>query len=130
MSRENVELVRRTYEAYAAGDIAALRAASAPDLVTVRYEPDAATGHGIEGFLQVAADWTSDFDEFSITADELIDAGEQVVVRVHQCARGKGSGVMVEADFWFVHTLGDGKMTRLDMFATQQEAFKAVGLEE
>lgn len=130
MSRENVEIVRRTYEAYAAGDIAALRAASAPDLVTVRYEPDAATGHGLEGFLQVAADWISDFDEFSITADELIDAGEHVIVRVHQRARGKGSGVSVEADFWFVHTLSNGQMTRLAMFATKGEAFKAAGLGE
>jgi len=37
---------------------------------------------------------------------------------------------VVEADFWFVHTLAKGKVTRLDMFATKEQALKAVGLEE
>ena len=130
MSQENVEIIKRTYEAFAAGDMSAIRESADPGLVTARYEPDMTTWHGFEGFLRATADWTSDFDEFSITADDLIDAGDRVIVRVHQRARGRSSGAVVEADFWFVHTLVKGKVTRLDMFATKDLALKAAGLEE
>ena len=72
--------------------------------------------------------WTEGFDQFSASAEEFIDAGEKVIVRVHQRARGQGSGVPVEADFWFVHTLSEGKITRLDMFASKAPALEAAGL--
>jgi ketosteroid isomerase-like protein len=130
MSQENVEIVRRTYAAFERGDISAALDDADPGLVTYRADPEAATWHGPEGFLQAFADWTEGFDDFSATAEEFIDAGERVIVRVHQRARGHGSGVPVEADFWFVHTLSDGKITRLDMFASKGPALEAAGLRE
>jgi ketosteroid isomerase-like protein len=130
MSQENVEIVRRTYAAFERGDISAALDDADPGLVTYRADPEAATWHGPEGFLQAFADWTEGFDDFSATAEEFIDAGERVIVRVHQRARGHGSGVPVEADFWFVHTLSDGKITRLDMFASKGPALEAAGLSE
>ena len=130
MSQENVEIVRRTYAAFERGDISAALDDADPGLVTYRADPEAASWHGPEGFLQALADWTEGFDDFSATAEEFIDAGERVIVRVHQRARGHGSGVPVEADFWFVHTLSDGKITRLDMFASKGPALEAAGLRE
>ena len=62
---------------------------------------------------------------------ELIDAHDrQVVVRVHQTATGSQSGAPIEGDFWFVHTLSDSKVTRLDMFASKDSALEAAGLRE
>ncbi len=58
MAQENVEIVRGIYDAFAAGDLAALSERSDPRLVTVRYEPDLTMWHGFEGFLQATADWT------------------------------------------------------------------------
>jgi ketosteroid isomerase-like protein len=52
MSEENVELVRRGYEAYARGDLEAVLGDFSPDLVTFRSDPDGATFHGREGFLE------------------------------------------------------------------------------
>jgi hypothetical protein len=52
----------------------------------------------------------------------------QVVVRVHQTAVGAQSRAPIEADFWFVHTLRGGQATRLDMFSSKAQAFKAAGL--
>jgi hypothetical protein len=49
-------------------------------------------------------------------------------VRVHQRARGKGSGVSLEQDWWFVLKLHDGKAVRWDIFDEETEAFEAVGL--
>ena len=55
MSQENVEIVRRGYEAYARGDMAML-ADLDPDMVTYREEPDGATFKGRDGFLEAIAE--------------------------------------------------------------------------
>jgi ketosteroid isomerase-like protein len=131
LSQENVEVVRRGYEAYARGDMAAMLADLDPDMVTYREEPDGATFKGRDGFLEAIAEWVEDFDEFVATAEELIDANDrQVVVRVRQTATGSQSGAPIEGDFWFVHTLSDSKVTRLDMFASKDSALEAAGLRE
>ena len=131
MSQENVEIVRRGYDAYARGDVAAMLADIDAEMVTYREEPDGATFKGRDGFLQAIAEWVEDFDEFVATAEELIDANErQVVVRVHQTATGSQSGAPIEGDFWFVHTLSDSKVTRLDMFASKNKGLEAAGLRE
>jgi ketosteroid isomerase-like protein len=130
MSRENVEIVRRGFEAYARGDLAAMRGGMHPELVTYRADPDGATYHGPDGLLQAIAEWVEDFDEFTATPAELIDTGgDQVVARVHQEAIGAQSGAPIEGDFWFVYTLRDGSVVRLDMFANRAQAFEAAGLD-
>jgi ketosteroid isomerase-like protein len=130
MSEENVEIVRSTYEAFDRGDIDAALSSADPALVTYRADPEAATWHGPDGFLQAMSDWTEGFDQFSARAEEFIDAGDRVIVRVHQRALGQSSGAPVEADFWFVHSLTGGKVTRLDMFASKGPALEAAGLSE
>jgi ketosteroid isomerase-like protein len=70
------------------------------------------------------------FEEFKMTGEEFIDAGDHVVVRVAQQARGSGSGVPVTATFWFVHFLRDRKIVTFDMYAARSQAFKAAGLSE
>jgi uncharacterized protein len=129
VSQENVEIIRQAFEAYGRGDVATMLKAAHPEQVTYRADPDGATYRGREGFIQAIAEWVEDFDEFTATAEEFIDANDrQVVVRVHQKAVGAQSGAPIEADFWFVHTLDDAKITRLDMFASKAQAFEAAGL--
>lgn len=131
MSEQNVEIVRRGYEAYSRGDPAAMLQDIDPQMIIYREEPDGATYHGSDGLLRAIAEWVEDFDEFTATPEELIDANDhQVVVRVHQSAVGAQSGAPIEADFWFVHTLNGAKVTRLDMFASKAKAFKAAGLSD
>jgi ketosteroid isomerase-like protein len=131
MSKENVDIVRESYQAYQRGDVARGIADIDPELVVHRAEPDGATFRGPEGLLKAFAEWVEDFDEFSVTAEEFIDANDrQVVVRVHQKAVGARSGVPIEADYWFVHTLKDSKLIRLDMLPTRDRAFEAAGLSE
>jgi ketosteroid isomerase-like protein len=54
MSEENVDLVRRGWEAYERGDLSAALADMSPDLVTYIAPPIpvAGTYHGPEGLLQ------------------------------------------------------------------------------
>jgi ketosteroid isomerase-like protein len=92
--------------------------------------PDVVPYHGREGLLQMFADWVEGFNEFELTAEEFTDAGDtHVVVRVHQHALGARSGVPIEADFWMVQAIRDGKLVRLDIYGSEAQALDAVGLE-
>jgi ketosteroid isomerase-like protein len=130
MSQENIEVVRRGYEAYARGDLAAMLTAVDPEITIYREEPDGATFHGSEGLLEAIAEWVEDFEDFTLTPEEFIDADGQVLVRVHQTAVGEQSGAPIEATFWFVHTVSDGKVTRLEMFANRAHALEAARISE
>jgi ketosteroid isomerase-like protein len=133
MSRENVEVVRRSFEAYSRGSVADSLSDFDPDVVTRRVAPapDPQTYHGHDGLLQVVSDWTQDFERFVATAEEFVDADpDRVIARIHQEAHGKHSGAPVEADFWFVYTLRNGKITGLDMYMEKRQAFEAAGLSE
>jgi ketosteroid isomerase-like protein len=43
---------------------------------------------------------------------------------------GAASGAPIEADFWFLWTVRDLKVARLDMYARKAEALEAAGLRE
>ena len=127
MSNENVKIVRRGFEAFLRGDVSALVELGDPEIVSCVHPRAGATYNGIDGSLQMIADWTEDFDEFEAKPEEYIDAGDWVVVRVHERARGKGSGVRVEEDWWFVVRLRDRKAVRWDIFDQEADALDSVG---
>ncbi len=130
MSQKNVEVVRRVWETWERGDLTGWLDLISDDLVTCRVGLDNATFHGKEGFLEQASEWIEGFAEWSVAAEEFLDAGDQVVVRNQQTARGDASGVPIEMGFWFVHTVRQGKIVRVDMFVNEREALKAAGLLE
>ena len=128
MSQDNVELVRRGFSAFEQGDVSLLLELMADDLVTYRADPDDATYHGKEGFLEATADWTEGFSDWSVIPEEFIDAGDFVVVHVRQVVRGEASGISVEGAFWFVFEVRDARVTRLSFFVREAEALEAAGL--
>ncbi len=129
MSEENVETVRGIYAAYDRGDLDAVVAQLHPDVLACAH-PIGEKYEGREGFLRFIANWTDQFEEFQQIPEEFIDAGDRVVVRIHQKGRGKGSGVPVEAHFWLVHLLDDDKNRRVDLFDDEARALEAAGLSE
>jgi ketosteroid isomerase-like protein len=128
MSQENVELVRGGFDAFREGDLSRLLDLMADDLVTYRADPDGATYHGKEGFFNATADWTEDFSEWSVTPEEFMDAGDCVLVRVRQMARGEASGIPVEGEFWFVFETRERALAKLSFYLRRDEALKAAGL--
>ena len=130
MSQENVEIVRRAFAAYDKGNMSEMLELMADDMTTHRMDPDGATYHGQEGFFKATADWTEDFEDWSASPEKFVDAGDHVLVRVHQTARGATSGVPVESHFWFVFTLRAGKIARLSFHVTEADAREAAGLSE
>lgn len=128
MSQEDVDLVRAGYEDFYRGDFTALLEKVDPRVVTERLPPlpDPGAYHGHEGILKALADWTEDFYDFDMRAEEVTDVGDgRLVVRIFQRARGKGSGVEVEGEFWFVHENAGGRLVRLEMFDGREQAFES-----
>jgi ketosteroid isomerase-like protein len=132
VSEENVELVRAALAAFVRGDADAALQAAHPNLVAHRAAPlpDPQIYHGVEGLLEMYADWTADFEDFEMETGEFIDAGDRVVVEIFQRGRGRASGALVEGRFWFVYTIYDGKVIRQDVFGHRRQALASAGLEE
>jgi ketosteroid isomerase-like protein len=86
--------------------------------------------YGLDTIRDNIGHWRSAWEELEVTAEEFIDAGERVLVTVHHRGRGFGSGIEVEARFYLLYTLRDGKVVRQDEYAARAEALEAAGLSE
>ena len=136
MSRENVEIVRRGYELYAAGDlegVASLFAeeaelADAGGLGVVGTA--AGTRHGPEGFLRATEEAVEAFEDYRVDAEEFIDAGDSVVVPVRISGRGRASGAKLETRLAHLWVLRNGSVIRGDVYRGTEEALEAAGLRE
>jgi ketosteroid isomerase-like protein len=130
MSQENVELVRRVFTAFSCGDITAMLQDLDPDVVLHVEQAGQGVYRGHEGAIKSFVDWTEDFDDFKVVAEEFLDNGDCVVVRTRQTGSGKSSGAPMEGLFWFVCQMREGKVIRIHVLLTEQEALEAVGLSE
>jgi ketosteroid isomerase-like protein len=129
MSQESVELVRRSLEAFVAGEVRW-------DLLDEEVEIhdhdilDAGEYRGHSGFTRWVEDWGAGLPVISLDLEEFIDAGDAVVAVFLLKARARGSSVDVERRDGVVYRCRDGKIVRLDYFNSRQQALKAVGLAE
>jgi len=125
MSRENVEAARRCIEAYVRGDYTAAAAFLAPDVTWETGQELPARGRA--EVREVWKRWDSEWDELETVAEELIDAGDQVVVAVRYRGRGRLSGVEVDDLIFELQTFHDGLCVRKVEFKTRAEALEAAG---
>src|SRR5215204_674539 len=123
MSQENVELIRRGYEAFNRGDIEdAVVALAVPDseFITARLMPGVEEGYqGPEGFRRFVNFFWEVFDNPRVEVRDLVDAGDQVLATVTNHGRGKESGVEASWTTWTVWTLREGKVVRGQAFASR-----------
>ena len=136
MSRENVEIIRRGYELFDAGDldgVAALFAdeAELADLGGLGVVGTAAgTQYGPEGFLRSSQEALDAFEDYRVEAEEFVDAGDAVVVPVRIFGRGRASGAVMETRLAHVWVFRGDKVIRGDVYRSTAEALDAVGLRE
>jgi uncharacterized protein len=131
MSQENVEIVRRVYEAAASRDATSIFALYDPDVeldATRMGVGDLGIYHGHEGLRSLFGEFHEVWGQIEYDYEELIDAGQDVVAVVTRHARGRASGVDVEAPLALLWTVREGKVTRVVWFPTRDEAFEAAGL--
>jgi ketosteroid isomerase-like protein len=137
MSQENVEVVRRASEQWQRGGATA--DAIPVELYAEDVEWDQSAypladmpdrGAGRDDLLDHAARFLSGWTNYQAEAREFIDAGEHVVVVVHEEGSIGDSGVFVERDLVTVWTLRDGLAVKYRTFEAREQALEAVGLRE
>ena len=72
--------------------------------------------------------WDGDWDELETVIEEVIDAGDKVVMAVRYRGRGRASGVEVNDQLFEVHTFRDGQCVRKVDFQERAAALEAAGL--
>jgi ketosteroid isomerase-like protein len=129
MSQQNLERVRRTFDAFARGDFHTALQDVRMEVRTHRIAPlpDPKIYQGPAGMLMAWGEWTAPFEELELTVGELIEAGQSVVAEIRQSGRQIDGGLLVEERFWFVCTFLDGALVQWDMLASKHQALKGVG---
>jgi ketosteroid isomerase-like protein len=129
MSRENVDFLRRGYEALHRGDTEAFEAMSRE-----RLDPDFAfhshwagrVFKGVAGTQEWMSDVRETWDDYDQEIEEIVDLGDDVLVVGRASARGAGSGVPVTQEFAVIWTFAGEKAIRARSFPSRAEAQKNV----
>jgi ketosteroid isomerase-like protein len=131
MSRENIEVLRKGYEAWNRGEHPAF------DFMEPQFELQLPEGginvgtvRGRESVQRFFAQYLEVFESYRMEPEEFFAAEDQIVVFIHAPARGKGSGVDVVFSAAHLWTMNGGRAVRLEVFPDRKEALEAVGLLE
>jgi ketosteroid isomerase-like protein len=132
MSDEDVEVVRRAYEAYSKGDLAAAGSAYSEDTVwdVTRFRPDEGVHSGLDEAAKYLISWRATWTKHSFSLEQAIDAGDRVVAVIQESGRGASSGAQVTIRYGQVITVRDGKIVETVVYRDPSEAFQAAGLRE
>jgi ketosteroid isomerase-like protein len=125
MSRENVDLVRRIYDAWDRQESARDFISEDVEYVNPSYAVEPGTRHGRASFRVVR----DTYEDFMLTVERCLDAGDEVVVLARYTATGRVSGVPIEGEHGYVWTVRDGLAVRFRWFQSHREALEAAGLD-
>jgi ketosteroid isomerase-like protein len=129
----NVEVVRELYERVNGDDPESMyelltedfRAEVPPNMSA---EPDVYEGHaGVRRYMDA---FRGHIDDVQFEVLELTPEGEQVIAGMRITGRGSASGIPVEQASAVVHTITDGKVARMDIYAdvpTARASLRKVG---
>ena len=132
MSQENVEVVRRFYDAWARDEFPGPVELMAPEIEYVNppgaVEPG--TRRGLAAFSRAVEKVYEGWETWHIEPEQFKAVGDQVAVVLSYRARGRGSGIEVEGRESALWTLRDGKVSRYAWFHEPPDALEAAGLRE
>jgi ketosteroid isomerase-like protein len=133
MSQENIELLRAMFEKLG-------RHGENPEALYELLDaevvwdtsglgfPDGSVYHGHEGVRTFWRRWRGTWETWEFWPEKLIDAGDSVVILMHQRGRGKGSGVEVEERHGQIWRFRDGKIVHHAQYRELDQALEAAGL--
>lgn len=134
MSQAHVDLVRGIYDAFAAGDVAAVLGAMSPEMEWNEAEnfpyADGNPYRGPDAILAgVFARLGSEWDGFAAMPDEFLDAGDTVVVLGRYRAACKATGKTLDAQFAHVWRVGDGKAVAFQQYTDTLQAARVTAID-
>src|SRR5436190_14002054 len=129
MSQENVEIVRSIYRAVERGDYSSSEWAD-PDIEFVAPHEERPM-RGVEAMQRSWREFLGAWKDFRAEPEEIIDAGEQVLVLEKVGGRGRGSGVPAGGlRGASLFTFREGRLVRLAQYTNRAKGLEAVGLRE
>jgi ketosteroid isomerase-like protein len=132
MSKENVEIARRTYEAVSRGDLATANSYIHPDIEFHTYAraPEAGVYRGRDAVQRYNENLFEQFDSLRIEVEEVVDFGSRVVVVSTQHAIPKQGQEAITVHLAEVWTVRDGLLAERHSYSTKDQALEAAGRSE
>ena len=134
-----MKAIRAVYDRYREGDFRASADLLDPQAVLVLpkagdWGPETPES-GLFVGSQAIATYTRDsllkpWADFTMDAEEIVEAGDGVLVRVRQRGVGRTSGVPVELRYFTLWSFRAGKVIRIQSFRNRAEALAAAELPE
>lgn len=118
MSQENVEMMRKTYEAMANGEEPPMIHALDPEIELKEPEslPYGGLHKGVQAMGEMQKTFMDCWDLVVPTTEQLLDAGDYVVAMGRLRVRGRHSGKEVETPFAEIIKFRDGKIVEINPF--------------
>jgi ketosteroid isomerase-like protein len=132
MSQEDVEIVQRWTDSWSKQDVVGLSACF-NDEIEVDFSnaqgPFSGIYRGQDDVIRFCRSLWEAWDEITISSEALIECGDECLITATVLrAKGKASGINVEAHVANLWTFHQGKISRVKLFQTTDEALEAVGL--
>jgi ketosteroid isomerase-like protein len=142
MSRENVDLVKGLQP----DGVDMVELVSVPDevvneertefftddfevrFIAEKYGRGELEAQGGDGLLAMWREWLTAWESYQLDVEEVIDAGDNVVVFAHVKARTKRDGVPMEHSPAAVWRFREGKIAAVHFYLDRAEALEAAGL--
>jgi ketosteroid isomerase-like protein len=132
MSQENVRIVREAFESFLGGDEEKTAQLLDPEVEfhgTVGGLQEGQIAHGQSEIDQTfESEDLEAWEERRLEPEEFIDAGDDVVVLLHEYRRGKGSGVELETETAVVVAVSGGRVVRIQGYMDREAALEAAGV--
>jgi ketosteroid isomerase-like protein len=128
---ENVEPVRRHYDAFNRGDLEGLLEPFDEDIVFVEepdLRPDAGTHSGIAAMRTFFEEMFEGAAEVNVEPREWIEQRDKVIVPLRFFGRFKHTGIEGETEMVHVWTVRRGKLAHLHVYTSKERALEAEGI--
>jgi ketosteroid isomerase-like protein len=132
MSEENVEIMRKSLEAFNRHDVEALMEFCSPDveLVTLRAAIEGTAYRGPDAWLTAFRDFDESWEDLHYELEEFRTGRDSVLALGTLRGSGRGSGVGVEVDLACLVRFENGLIRSFRSYGDRAEALEAAGLTE
>jgi uncharacterized protein len=130
VAQEDIDLIRRLYDAFNSGGLDAIYEWLDPEIEWVNPPEsiDHQTFHGHEGVAAWYRELLSpQFDSVTFHPEEFVEIGGRIVVRCRGAVRTRGTGHELELPFTHLVTVRGGKVASVRMFSDTSEAMRVAG---
>jgi ketosteroid isomerase-like protein len=130
MSEQNVEIAKRSFDAFNRRDFDALTELCDP-AVTWRWgrhfvESDVS---GIRELREFFEHWIETFPDVRVEFERALGDGDVLLFLLHQGGAGGASGVPSQMEFAQIITFANGRIRDVRNYTDRREALEAAGLE-